>query len=711
MIHAQTRDPKKEAPFSYVEHLIHLAPLFAPPQAPLGYDKLTRLFPDMNMLIPVGRCYLSLLAHMTKNESPMDFVAGTNFVTKKNIRLGFETACKHYIDRITQTAGHFSHAQAVDITRLVLSIYHFPVFTDFAQENSWDQVLLKTVAEHTPAIRPPEKARLLGFADLAQTEALSYKLPKSRARALIAKVTPFLANEAEINAHAMWAFPILANAYHALKMPEECLQTWREFEKAHPQKIDWCHRDLCNALFHMSEYSQSPQEIAAWWQKYLDLSRLNFENFRPDKHDLSAMFNVIEAYVRLEHNEAAEFLARKLSEYFDHDGAALTKTEHYAVRQFTVSLQHARALTNLGRYEEAARIYENYFEWDQNHLYIRYQRATSHLDRARLAPLLKEDAQTAVVALVQSGRIKPETRGHGRKTASHKSRPKGPARSAREGISIANAARAHLMSHYKQRLDSTLAHLNGLITACTKMQNTDALREHLGALKDQGAALKSAATHASATTQSSPSSSHASPPPSVDLIELGQRVDDLHSALDTLQKAFDEARLIHKAQTQKALDAYFAQLHHAEDDAAVFVPTPTPGPSTPVARAPKIKTRGAPVASSSTQAPTPPQTEHPEDAPQLFMGKHARGDYEKLDSHLLEKFHALAHEITLNPYQIIGGQGRPERLVTRAGVYLSRKLTDGDRVVYELTKDTEGKVRVIFVSLLGHYKHLARQIG
>ena len=727
LVHNQTRDPKKEAPFSYLKHLINIAPIFASPKGPLSHDRLTQLFPNIDTLIPVGRCYMSLLVHLARHESASQQIGSGSAMAKKTLIRGFETACKHYTDRITQTTGSFSRTQALDITRLVLTIYHSPVFYEFARENSWDQVLIKTVANHTPTISSHEKAALLGFAELAQTEALSASIPKAQARDLIARVSPFLANEAETKIHAMWAFPILANAYYALEMSQECLQTWREFEKIHPTTLAWCHRDLSNALLHLSEYSQSAQEIDAWWQKYLEISHLRLDIFCPNQGDLSVIFNIIDAYVRLGNNESGEFLARKTMNYLAHDGAPLLEIPHFVRRQFLVSLNHARALTNLGRYEEAARIYENHFEWDQNNIYIRMQRPTTKEDQAHLVHLLMEDAQTAVVAFVQSGRITYDPKAHGRMAAGRKTPHKRPVKGAREGISIANAARTHLVEHYTARLDDALKRVDHMIHTCKKMPNTEPLLARLSDLKVQGASLKDTAVHTSKYmpklvgkrkkplaqphTSSSSSSSHPAPTPVVSLIDLGCSIDDFHTSLTALQEPFDAARRDHKVLMQKELNAYFKELRVAEDDAVLFLPTPPQGPSTPLARTLKNKTkkRGVAMASSSTQPTTAPHPELPVDAPHLFMKKQAQGDYAKLDARLLDKFHALAHEIALNPYQIIGGQGRPERLVTDAGIFLSRKLTDGDRVVYELNKDEAGKVRVIFVSLLGHYKHLARQ--
>lgn len=698
---------------TYVAHLVSTVKVIAPREL-LSMEALAELFPDYKALPNAIWSYLTLINKCLAGQSAAQQAEQNMLMTKYTLMAAFETLSKHYIDRITQTKGFLTRDEAFDITEIMLAAYHSPFIIELARRSGWDRMLLDVVAARTPDLSPYEKDYIKGFIHLAKVESYGDKFPEAEARKIVKQFGSTLSCEVDdqtSKSHAMWAFPLLASAYHALGQKDDCLKTWEEFDKLYPANHPWCHRDMINALYHICHFSDDPRVIKHWWDRYQKQTSFNMGRFLPTDLELNMITNVNDGFSRLKCHEESMFLSQKILNFFGNEGKSLLDgrlSEHYATHHFLTSLSLARSLTELGRYQEAVAIYETFFEWDQYNIYLKAGCDVTRTEKDELEDALGEDLRCAATALSQTGRLTqadPKAKlqqARKGKAANRQGTRSGVRRtaksSARHSLSIANGAKAHLVAHYTQRLkrmgeklEDTAKRSQGLHLSEEFAQTVVAYQSKIHALKKELANVSSA-----------PLKKNDGGAPTIN--EVGQRVDTLWASFDVLERTLEPAESERKSQRQREFEEYLRHLSADEGDTLHFTPIASPEPAQVPARKKKTKGVAKPAAAApkkAAQQPAPAKVA-------LLMKKKADVDYQSLMPNMQRKFHRLAAEIAQNPYQILGGLGRPERLVSGEGLYFSRRLSDGDRVVYQLIKDESDAVSVVFLSLLGHYENLSR---
>ncbi|MBA4118057.1 MAG: hypothetical protein C0514_04075 [Candidatus Puniceispirillum sp.] len=703
---------------TYVTHLVHIVRIFAP-KDPLPMTTLSGLFLDMESLPNAIRPYLHLINLYVCKETPdQQAIGGATLAAMSH---AFETLSKHYVDRITSTQNEFTKAQALDIMGIIIAAYRTPFYVDLARRSGWDRVLLDIVATHTPALAPHEKDYINGFVRLAELESHLKKFEndtarqKDKARQITQDCTlplSFEIGEDPKAQHAEWFFPLLARAYDTLEDKENCLKAWQEYEKFHPAHEGWSRRDLINALVHHCSFSDDPQKIQHWWDRYQKEASFDTASFFPSAYELNLMINITDTFSRLNRHGESVFLARKINAFLQDQEPRFTDPKarhHYTALRVMNALRLARSLTHLGQYEEAVQIYGTFFVWDQLGIYLHMGRASQEQEETLLSLDLSEDFEYASIALSQTGNIKqltPKERLQQARNLKSADRRGGASAAMRAGrhspgksLSFADGAKAHLLAHYTKMIDSVKTHLKALEKRSQGLEVTAGFTKSLESYKSKVQTLKGELTKAASKAlekKNEPTT----------ITELGKRIDGLRTPLRTLEKILEPLEQTRQAHRKKEIEAYLKSLSADEDDAATFaLPTSFEPAQLPTG---KEKTRG--IAKLPAPAPENPTEQS---APQtakatLLMKKKAASDYKKLEQDLQSKFHGFAAQISQNPYQVLGGLGRPKKLVSAQGIYFSRRLSDGDRVVYELIKGATGNVNVVFLSLLGHYENLER---
>ena len=715
----QALAPVRQDTPTYTSHLVDIVRIFAP-KDPLPMATLSGLFADVESLPNAIRPYLRLINLYVCRETPDRQAIGGG--TLADISHAFETLSKHYVDLITSPQNEFTKAQALEITGIIIAAYRTPYYLDLARRSGWDRVLLDIVATHTPALEPHEKDYINGFIRLAELEShlKAFEKDKVRQKDKARRITQdctlplsFEIGDDSKAQHAEWFFPLLARAYDTLEDKENCLKAWQEYEKFHPAPARWSRRDLINALVHHCSFSNDPEAIQHWWDRYQKETSFDTASFFPSVYELNLIINVTDTFSRLNRHGESVFLARKINAFLQDQEPRFTNPKprhHYTALRVMNALRLARSLTHLGQYEEAVQIYGTFFVWDQLGIYLHMGRASQEQEETLLSLDLSEDFEYASIALSQTGNIKQLTpKERLQQARNHKSADRRGGASAAMGagrhspgksLSFADGAKAHLLAHYTKMIDSVKAHLEELEKRSQGLEMTAGFSKSLQSHKSKIHTLKGELTKAASEALEKKNA------PATTITELGKRIDGLRTPLRTLEKILEPLEQARQAQRKKEIEAYLKSLSADEDDAATFA---LPATSEP-AQLPtgKEKTRG--VANPPAPAPENPTEQS---APQtakatLLMKKKAASDYKKLAQEQQSKFHAFAAQIAQNPYQVLGGLGRPKKLVSAQGVYFSRRLSDGDRVVYALIKGATGNVNVVFLSLLGHYENLER---
>ncbi|MCA0370188.1 MAG: type II toxin-antitoxin system YoeB family toxin [Proteobacteria bacterium] len=725
--------PRARGASVYFEHLIRLTDGFAPPDKPLGMKALEPFFKDTDAIPRAARHYLKLVTLVLTTQPAAHQISDGIIIAKYVLISGFVTLCTHYMERISKEKGHFSREEAFDITQLILDAYASPYSTDLAVGDGWDRRLLHTVLKKTPAFSPEEQLYLEGFLRLASIETRPEGISHREANEIIEAFTPYLTCERTEKPHAAWAFPLLATAYHSLNKSQECVQVWEAYERLHDKRFKWSYRELLSALCHITLHANDIQTIDRWWQRYRKESNLSLEDFLPTRVDLNVTASVSRAYVRFNHYKENEILTRTALNYINGADTLCTDTtlkSHYSVQHFFLSLSLARSLTEMGRHEEAAAIYDDFFEWDNSKLFLKGRHGLPEEQIRRLKEDLKDDIKCAAVALSQAGRfhanahadsqkrlhkaiMDKSTKRLGKRRGASLPEPNSPI----EDLSITDGAKAHLIQHYTNRLQEMDARLEEMSSLAQHLELPRKFLNSLTVHKDNTRALQEKLSLLSllATKRKCRPSKDTIPSDDTEPLtigEIGTRVDAWRATLLSLEKELQNAHERHRRQRQRELDAYLARMSANDDELKHFTPEPaqeshSPKPKQKKKTRPNGREKGRPQAppvsapSFDKQEQTPPKAT-------LFMKKKADTDYNSLSPTMHRKFHTLAREVAKNPYQILGGLGRPERLVSKNGIYFSRHLSDGDRVVYELLKGEDGAVNVVFLSLLGHYENLAR---
>lgn len=697
-IYPHTRGPDAAR---HIDHFTLIARLLAPQGIGVDSQQLEQLFhQNMRMMTGVESLLMTIrgLAH---TQQAHVYLTPQNIQLRQTLFKGAQILAQGYVDRIISKNGTLSRLEARHVLRLFMNMQNWSTSDEFYKESDWCQRLAQQVIEKTPDLSPMEKLSFIGLGHFAKSASFPGLIAQDYAQEVVDFVTPLLADPAHLKYSDFWMYPLLSKAYFSLNMPSECLKTWREYQRNAPRDKLYSPKDLLNGLEYTSRFSKDTQEIYWWWSACAKFQTAHKYYTSLTVFELRAAEIMANTLIELSPS-MAEGIFRQTLAYFNGDGASLLEGPHgqaYRMQRLETIINLGRALTQLNKHDEAA---ESTFslvanELGKNFCYLKNFRLTPDQEE-RIRKSLKSEYMSFIVMLAKQLPQQESTQGH-------KIVPTLPP--------VAQAAQLHLKNTFEKNILKTMDRAKDMMATCQKFEDGSSLLDALQSVMKEGLCLQRTLGYIGEPTSSSASSSssHAassSGEATPSMVEFRRQLNAFEASVRRIESDFQRAHASHKTTQVKKVEAYLKGLRSTDDTLAPLTLTPAPHkPKAPMGRD-KHKTRGARAASSSTQSVSSAASSHGPQRADLLMGKKAQSDYAALSSKLREKFHTLAQEISSKPYQIIGGQGRPERLVTGTGVYLSRRLTDGDRVVYEVTKDADGAVRVIFVSLLGHYKHLAR---
>ena len=634
----------------------------------------------------------------------------------------FQTFMKAYAKRTLQD-GIYALDDAVFMASLLLLTHKTPLAWMTTRTTNWDIELLQVIADKTPTLLPHDKALLKSHVALLEDDIrLSYgKLQQGRGfyEKIIRDLKPFETQESGYTRlfHPADYYAHVAKAHFALRQGPECVKAWHLFHTMQEPGAHIGARILEEALRHLSVYCKSPQIHAKYWHSFVTESRLRIDNFQPTFFELEvlALPTAPSQWVELNHEYVSYLEA--LVAFFKADGAALN-TPDFAAKfdhaYHSSVLRLANIYISQSNYEKATELYKHYFEIKENTVHM--NRNMRRICDTHRVPIKTQTThlQDAAVSFVQTGLLTlspdaasrlssalttPSVRGKA------KAKPASRAAQSNSTTHPATHVRAHLIAHYTNRVDEMVDSLDAMIK---KLQKTDNARiaHKAGTLLGLLKALKTKIV----AQPASPIEAASSPE---NLPQIGRQIDTLTQSFGAIMADYTTTLKAHKEQARKDHAAHLGTLKADERTLAPF-DLPKKSAVTPSPAKTKVKTRGktntrfaapsAPASSSSDPALSSPRSP-------LFFTAQAQNDYNALSPELQEKFHSFAHEIATNPYGILGTLGRTERLSGLDGTYFSRRLTKGDRVVYEVVKSPDGPARVIFMGLLGHYKTLSRQAG
>ncbi|MBA4117265.1 MAG: hypothetical protein C0514_00005 [Candidatus Puniceispirillum sp.] len=718
-----------EDAYHYLTHLGFMTSKIDPRGKGLTMVELSRYFPDEKKLPKVAECFLRLnLAYFadmpTHVQERQDM-----FITKFTFLRILEILSTHYLDRIMSSRGALSLEECGHITRIIGTAYQTPLRFEMCTGSGWERTLLEKIIEHTNGISQDDLDYTRGFLRLANAEASKNPMDAQTAQSIINENAHIIGQKDLPKYVTSWTLPLLAMAYKSLNRGEECVQTWLEYEKHNHADDRWRFIDQVNGLEHVSKFTQKAPILERWWQRFAKVNEFHEDRLMPIPIALRAITHAVSGFARLNRHEQVIDLAKKTIVYLDTFCESLLKdpqTSAYKNHHFNLSLSLARSLTELGRYEEAAKIYEQYFEYDAHRIYMKIDGSVPEEELGRIQQDLMPDIQNAAVAFAQAGRLNADPKVRiqetlKQKASSRKKRNKKPTHAhrapLREGYSIANAAKDHLFAHYTKRIEDLLLHLKDMDKEAQKLSISvnfsQRIQEHtvhvLNLQKQLTQACEQArqSQNGKKNASSRSESSYANNTPS--LSQVGQAVMAFKKELAPLEKDLERAKREYEMAREKEIKAYLAALSKNQQGAAPFSLIDV-APERPLPQqGTKVKTRGTATPQGETVATQPPQSAPAASPPTtLFMKQQAQADYAQLSPAFRDKFHAFAQEIAQNPFQIMGGLGRPESLESHEGIFFSRRLSKGDRVVYEVIKDGTNPTKVIFLTLLSHYKHLAR---
>ena len=659
--------------------------------------------------------YKNALVQQKCAESGMD-------MTTARLLQAFVTA---YAKRAVNN-GIYPLDQARFIAEVLLSTHTSSLSWCTTRTTNWDLDLLKDIAERTPDLLPHDKALLKSHVALLDEDFRLFYGKKPQGRALYEKIIrdlkPFetqdpscmsLFDPATYYAH-------LAKAYYGLKNGKDCIKAWDVAHSLYGPDSFMGNRYLEDAMRHLSVYCKSPHIHEKFWRTFLEKSGLTTHHFQPTFFEIEVLSLPTAPSQWVELNDEYVTFLQSLVAFLRGPGTALNTPQSHIKYEYALhisALRLARLYVLQKKYKEASEIYNHYFEIKDNTLYM-----THHMRRICDTHRLTRADQTnclhsASVSFVNTGRflistkvaksmekLKAATPSRGKAKVNKTSR----ATSSTTAAHPASQARTHLIDHYTNRIDEMAQSLETMGKKLQKTQNITIAQKAktllglLGTLKERILAQPTDLTEVASSDQNLP--------------HLGKQIDALTQVFGKIMADYVAVLDAHKEKERKDFAAHLETLKGLESSLTSFeLPQKAVVAPTPVKT--KVKTRGkantrfaassaTSLSVSSPSAPTPSAPRAP-----LFFGAQAKKDYGVLPEALQEKFHGYADEIATNPYGILGTLGRAERLTGLNGTFFARKLTDGDRVVYEVVKGKDGVVRVIFIGLLGHYKHLARQVA
>ena len=635
----------------------------------------------------------------------------------------FQTFMTTYAKR-TLDNGTYALKDGAFMASLLIHYQKSPLSWMTTRTTDWDLKLLQSIAAKTPDLLPHDRALLKSHISLFEEDInQSYgRRPQGKAfyEKIIQDLKPFETQDASnmLLFRPATYYAHVAKAHFALGQGQECVKAWSLLHALEDNFHQVGFRYLGDAMRHLSIYCDTPQLHTKYWHSFLQESGLRLDNFRPTFFEIEVLSLPTAPSQWIELNRDYVAYLEALVAYLEEEGADLNITDlalQYDHAYHATALRLANIYISLGNYGDAAIIYKNYFSTHNNMV-----RMTPQMERIchvhNLLPTTQNiHYEGAVVSFAQAGLLTLDRASPPATTkAAHPSRGKAKARpasrtaSSKAAISPAKPVRAHLISHYTKRADEMLTTLGSLVIKLKKTTSADicqeaqALLENLSDLKARLSAQHANLAEAASNAQ--------------DLPKLGQEIDTLTQTFGAIRSDCEKTLKAHALEARKAYAAHLETLRandsslHPFEAPRVQATAPTPRKSKG-----KKKTRGttnpsfagASTPASSSSAPASSAAR----AAPLFLSTQAQKDYDALSPDLASKFHSFSREIATNPYGILGTQGRTERLTGLNGTFFSRRLTDGDRVVYEVVKGEDGTVRVTFVSLLGHYKHLARQVA
>ncbi|MBA4118683.1 MAG: hypothetical protein C0514_07310 [Candidatus Puniceispirillum sp.] len=589
---------------------------------------------------------------------------------------------------------------------LAYDILSYRQFFDRLPSNAaWDLSILTQVRDQTQGLNARDKAyldfhiRIGNMSKLTSADQRDVEEKKGYA-AMIHEITPFLNPDAEDSFFQSYDFyPFLAKCEAYLGDYNKAFQAWQAYESE--KRAPWGQSDLFWAMNAITSTDTKQSTFTKWLDLYKSETDLDLKTFRVKSFEIELVVDLIVSLKNNQLDAEAIDLGERYFRFLNNEGRDLQKS--YSQKRYEsayTNLESALAClyVSVGRYKEAANMF-------RQHFVVQGQTVTLKEDARRLfesvqfsQESLKVMTSAASVAFAQAGLIKATSAA---KPVAR--RGKAPIRGARGGLSARapmaapELVRQHLIDHYKQRLLKSTQRLDAMLKTVRTLSDSQALLRELSHKEEVLRRLQSDFNASSIATGSS------------NLGEIGREIDKLSVSFSDLSKELESAYVAHKREKKRALETYLARVIQEErEETLPFVMAPD-SPPQPQASPAKRKKRGAASSShaSSSRAPAVSKTIPLSAQTVFFQKKQAQMDYEGLDKRTRAKANELISEIALNPYSLVG-QGRPERLQTSVGIYFSRRLGDGHRMVYEVVKKPGAPTRVVLISFLSHYKNLER---
>lgn len=224
--------------------------------------------------------------------------------------------------------------------------------------------------------------------------------------------------------------------------------------------------------------------------------------------------------------------------------------------------------------------------------------------------------------------------------------------------------------------------------------------------------LKTLATlmgHMSSLSRPQTQATSSQDPEPMTILSIQRELSLLERACETLEKIFQAAR--RERAKQNSL-IYLQSLGQNAHDLVSFVPSHRPNLRSLYGHAKPAPHTDAPtfVATSSSQAPeTTPYSQ-----PQVIFSHLTSMESDLVTLRQVRglgaKYDLFMDEIRQDPFAQTLKSGKVKTLVGEKGLF-SRRLDDGNRLVYRVDVQEDDRVHVCVLSVLGHYKHLKGKIA
>ncbi|MCA0371015.1 MAG: type II toxin-antitoxin system YoeB family toxin [Proteobacteria bacterium] len=570
---------------------------------------------------------------------------------------------------------------------------------------AWELAILAQIRDQTPGLAARDKAYLDFQVRIGTMKELtrSDHYTKHSCNRMIQEITHFLNSGQEDDSHFQTHefYPLLAQCEAYLGDHRQALRAWRAYERQ--KQGPWGQSDLYCAMDDLFWIKNKQSTFMKWWNIYRGETNIDLETFHVKSFEIQLLDSLVVALAEVHLDMEALELGERYLHFLQNEGRRLQmgySQKRYASAYIKLEANLACLYTSAGRYKEAAAIFRQYFDLKGKTIVLK-EEARNRFESVDMSQdSLAMCKRASAVAFVQTGRIKDDSAKKPGKVQAHGTRG---ARAGGRAVTRLELVQQHLIDHYKERLKSLTKRLQEMTAVAHRISVSEAFLGEISQRQVDLTQLEHDFTKASSGV--STSSKGATP----NLGTLGRRIDTLSVSLAELNKQLIRSYVTHKADKKKALEYYLARVIQEErEEALPFVMAPD-SPPQPQASSAKQKKRGAASSAHTTSlSATAASKSGPLSAQTVFFQKkQAQMDYEGLDKRARAKANELISEIVLNPYSLVG-QGRPERLQTSVGIYFSRRLSDGHRMVYEVVKKPGTPTRVVLISFLSHYKNLVR---